>query len=72
VQVKEKELMENLVHYLQDSYREFAQKAAWPTLKDLQRSTVVVIVATAIFSLLIFAMDKSISTILQYVYQIFK
>ncbi len=64
--------MTNLIHYLQDSYREFAHKAAWPTLTALQRSTVIVIVATAIFSLLIFGMDKAISTILEFVYQIFK
>ena len=64
--------MGNLISYLQDSYREFAQKAAWPTLATLQRSTVVVIVATAIFSLLIFGMDKGISTILEFIYSVFK
>ncbi len=64
--------MGNLVHYLQDAYREFALKAAWPTLKELQKSTVIVIIATALFSLLIFGMDKGISTILEFVYQIFK
>lgn len=64
--------MTNLIHYLQDAYREFAQKAAWPSLTVLQRSTVIVIIAAAIFSLLIFGMDKAISTILEFVYQIFK
>jgi len=64
--------MNNLIHYLQDSYREFSQKASWPSLVSLQRSTVVVIVATVIFSLLIFLMDKGISTVLEFMYQIFK
>jgi preprotein translocase subunit SecE len=64
--------MENLVLYLKDSYQEFAKKASWPTLTVLQKSTVVVLVSTVIFSLLIFGMDKSISTILEFVYQIFK
>ena len=64
--------MNNLIHYLQDSYREFSQKASWPSLASLQRSTVVVIVATVIFSLLIFLMDKGISTILEFMYTMFK
>jgi preprotein translocase subunit SecE len=63
--------MNNLISYLQDSYTEFSQKASWPSLSTLQKSTVVVILATVIFSLLIFGMDKSISTILEFVYQIF-
>jgi preprotein translocase subunit SecE len=64
--------MTNLIHYLKDSYREFAVKASWPSLTVLQRSTVIVIIATAFFSLLIFGMDKAISTILEFVYQLFK
>jgi len=64
--------MEKLVLYLKDSYQEFAIKAAWPTLTMLQKSTVVVLVATAIFSLVIFGMDKVISTILEFIYEMFK
>lgn len=64
--------MKDLVLYLKDAYSEFAQKATWPTLTTLQKSTVIVIVASAIFSLVIFAMDKSISTILEFIYSIFK
>lgn len=64
--------MEKLVLYVKDSYNEFAKKAAWPSLAMLQKSTVVVIIATVIFSLLIFGMDKVISTILEFIYEMFK
>lgn len=61
--------MNNLLLYLKDSYREFSQKTTWPSLISLQRSTVIVILATVVFSLLIFAMDKALSTVLQFLYE---
>lgn len=56
--------MNKIKGYLQTSYEEFAQKATWPTLTDLQKSTVLVLVAMVIFALVIFGMDQAIMSIL--------
>ena len=40
-------------------------------MSELQKSTSLVIVGTVIFALLIFGMDKVISTVLDQVYKIF-
>ncbi|MFZ9970828.1 MAG: preprotein translocase subunit SecE [Bacteroidia bacterium] len=36
----------------------------------MQRSTVVVIVASLVFALVVFSMDKSLSTVLDFVYNL--
>jgi preprotein translocase subunit SecE len=62
--------MEALRSYLRESWEEFAHHTTWPTWLNLQRSTVVVIVASLVFALLVFAMDKSLSTVLDFVYNL--
>ncbi len=49
--------MESLKLYVRESYNELVNKVTWPNLPTLQQTTVVVIVASLIFSLLIFIMD---------------
>jgi len=63
--------MEKLRAYLKDTYNEFVYKTTWPTFSDLQKSTVLVSVATIIFALIIFGMDKSLSLILENIYKLF-
>ena len=63
--------MEALRLYLRESLEEFSQRTTWPTWTNLQRSTVVVIVASLVFALIVFAMDKGLSTILDFTYSIF-
>jgi len=62
--------MEALRSYLRESWEEFAHRTAWPTWLNLQRSTVVVIVASLVFALVVFAMDKGLSTVLDFVYNL--
>ena len=47
----------NIIDYLQDTYHELAYKVSWPTWKELQNNTIMVVVGSVIFSLLIFVMD---------------
>ncbi|MCB0516603.1 MAG: preprotein translocase subunit SecE [Chitinophagales bacterium] len=49
--------MEKLKIYFQESYHELMYKVTWPTWEELQSSTVLVLVALGIFSLVIFVMD---------------
>ena len=43
--------------YIAESYNELVHKVSWPTWKELQSSSIVVLVAALVFSLLIFLMD---------------
>ncbi|WP_107038387.1 preprotein translocase subunit SecE [Brumimicrobium mesophilum] len=49
--------MANIVEYLQDTYHELVHKVSWPTWTELQNNTIMVVVGSVIFSLLIFVMD---------------
>jgi preprotein translocase subunit SecE len=55
--------MEKLTSYIRESYEELVKHVSWPTLQLLQESTIVVLLATAIISLLIFLMDGAINFI---------
>lgn len=62
--------MANVVEFIKDSYTEMSQKVTWPTWAQLQSSAVVVLVASVIIALVIFAMDKASSNVLELFYNI--
>ena len=43
--------------YIKSSYDELINKVSWPTWSDLQSSSIVVAIASAIIALIIFLMD---------------
>lgn len=43
--------------YILDTYDELANKVTWPSYSDLQSSAIVVLIASVIIALLIWAMD---------------
>ena len=57
--------------YLQEAYDELVHKVTWPTWKELQSSALVVMVASLIISLIIFAMDQSFRNIMNFIYGLF-
>jgi len=71
VSVQRIKKMSKIITSLQDSWEEFAVKATWPSLSELQKSTTLVLIGTIIFSLVVFGMDKVISTVLEFIYSIF-
>ncbi|WAC40980.1 preprotein translocase subunit SecE [Pedobacter sp. SL55] len=60
--------MAKVVQFIKESYEEMTQKVTWPTWGDLQNSAVLVLVASAIISLVIMAMDKGANYILETFY----
>lgn len=62
--------MANVLQFFKESYVEMTQKVTWPTWGQLQNSAVVVLVASVIIALIVFAMDKSSSNLLELFYQI--
>ena len=49
--------MASLKTYMQESYQELVHKVSWPTAKDLQSSSLIVLIAALLVSLIIFGMD---------------
>ena len=58
--------------YIQESADELFNKVSWPTWPELQNSAVLVLVASVIFALIIFVMDRSFSEIMKFVYSLFE
>ncbi len=53
---------------IQDSYNELVHKVSWPTRTELANSAVVVMFASLIIALVIFAMDQCIEQIMNIIY----
>jgi preprotein translocase subunit SecE len=60
--------MEKLTLYLKESYHELLKNVSWPTAAQLQESTMVVLVTSAILALLIFLMDGLSSVVFKNIY----
>ena len=57
--------------YLQETYNELIHKVSWPSWADLQSSSIVVMVASLIIALVVFAMDVSFKNVFEFLYKIF-
>ena len=60
-----------VTNYLQETYNELIHKVSWPSWADLQGSSVVVLVASLIIAMVIFAMDISFQYVFEFLYKIF-
>lgn len=64
--------MGKLSAYLKESYDELMHKVTWPTWSELQQSTVIVLVATVLITLVVWLMDSASSSVLKFIYSLFK
>ncbi len=62
--------MERLVLYVKESYNELLNKVTWPTWSSLTSSTIVVLIASLIFALIIFVMDLISKGVLDFIYDL--
>jgi preprotein translocase subunit SecE len=62
--------MDKIMLYLRESYHELTKEVSWPTLAQLQESTMVVLASTAILATLIFVMDALNSVVFKLLYGI--
>jgi preprotein translocase subunit SecE len=44
-------------NYINETVTEMVHNVSWPTWKELQNNTIIVVIATVIFTVLIFVMD---------------
>jgi preprotein translocase subunit SecE len=63
--------MTKIKTYFRESYEELVHKVSWPTMKELQSSSILVAVASIIIALIVYVMDYSFSNILSFYYSIF-
>ena len=55
--------------YIKNSYKELVEKVSWPSFAQLQSSTIVVMVASIIFALIVLVMDVSFETVMEGIYK---
>ena len=62
--------MERLILSIKESYNELINKVTWPTWASLQQSTILVLIASLIFALLVFLIDTVSSQVVNFFYGI--
>ena len=60
--------MRKFINYLKESYTEMTKKVSWPTWSQLQSSAIVVMVASVIFAVVVFAMDFAFQNLMTAIY----
>tara|TARA_R110002124_G_scaffold117303_2_gene274360 strand:+ start:157 stop:396 length:240 start_codon:yes stop_codon:yes gene_type:complete len=65
------DIMSKIQTYFKESYEELVNKTTWPTWAELQKSSVLVAVASVVIALIIALMDVSISKVLEGFYDLF-
>jgi preprotein translocase subunit SecE len=63
--------MNKISIFFRESYRELLEKVSWPTWNELQQSTVIVLVATLLITVIVWIMDLISSSVLHLVYSFF-
>jgi preprotein translocase subunit SecE len=59
------------MNYIKLAYKELVEKVSWPSRSELQSSAIVVMVASAIFAIVVAIMDKGFGFIMDFIYQLF-
>jgi preprotein translocase subunit SecE len=63
--------MNKITTYFRESYKELLEKVTWPSWTQLQQSTVIVLVATLLMTVIVGIMDFASSSVLHFVYSLF-
>ncbi len=64
--------MSKIVDSLRESYNEMVHKVSWPTFKELRASSVLVVVGTIVFALLLWVIDGGASNVMGLIYDTIK
>lgn len=63
--------MNKIFNYFRESYYELVHKVSWPTWRELQSSTMIVLIATIIITLMVWGMDSASHLVLTQYYKLF-
>jgi preprotein translocase subunit SecE len=59
-----------MINYVKEAYSELVHKVSWPAFKELQSSTILVMVASLCFAIVILTMDLAFETLMKTVYRL--
>ena len=59
-----------LITNIEESYDELRYKTSWPTRKQLVKSAIIVMIASAIIALLILVMDQIVDRLMHFIYSL--
>lgn len=62
--------MSKVISYIKESRNELLHKVTWPTTRELLNSSIVVLVASVIIALIVFAMDSVFENLIKLFYGI--
>ena len=62
--------MNKVKAYIQEVGEELLRKVTWPTWTELQESAIIVMIATLIFAVVVWAMDFSFNKGMEKLYQL--
>ncbi|MCB8995187.1 MAG: preprotein translocase subunit SecE [Bacteroidales bacterium] len=60
--------MKKIGIYFEEAFKELIYKVTWPSWKELQNSAIIVMTASVIIAIVIFAMDISFENLLKLLY----
>ncbi|MCQ2154814.1 MAG: preprotein translocase subunit SecE [Bacteroidales bacterium] len=60
--------MRKFVNYLKESWVELTKKVTWPSWSSLQNSAILVMVASIILAVVIWAMDYLFENLMKFIY----
>jgi preprotein translocase subunit SecE len=63
--------MNKITTYFRESYKELMEKVTWPSWVQLQQSTVIVLIATLIITVVVRGMDIISSLVTHFTYSLF-
>ena len=58
----------SLIDNIKESYNEMVNKVSWPSYKELTQSAALVLIASIILALIVWAMDWCFENIMEFVY----
>ena len=64
-------MLTNIINYCKDTYNELVHKTTWPNMNQLTSQAVLVLVASVIIALLVFATDQVFELVMKFVYSLF-
>lgn len=62
--------MSKLGNYVQEAYDELLHKVTWPSWDELQQTTLIVLAALGLVTVVIFGMDLASENVLKFIYKI--
>ena len=63
-------VMSKVGSYIQEAYDELLHKVTWPTWEELQQTTVIVMIALALVTAVVFGMDLVAENGMRFIYKI--